>query len=996
MKYRIHLLTALLLLLSWGQMLHAQCENDTEAPVLSTITGLQATLPETTGIVEIFASDFVAEVSDNCTEDPDLTLTVEGIPAGESYTFSSPGTYAILVQARDAQGNVTENSSTLIIDGSGPAGCDPDETQPNIICYNNLEIVLSSETGIATLAVDDLVEDASDNCSDDVDVYMTFPGAPMVDTYSFSALGNYPVTVTVQDLAGNTNFCTTSVVVVEEDVNDPCQNDTEVPLIHCLTGLVAELQSSGEVEVWAQDFIDVLTDNCTSESEIEVSIMLEGDTEESASLTFTEPGQYPIVIIAEDQAGNTTSCNTYVVVEEDLCENDVQAPTFNCIAELVVVIGPSGESEVFADHLVGSIEDNCSAVGNIEVLIHLEGTADTTDALTFTQVGNYYAQIFVTDEAGNSGSCTILFEVITFEYNRVHGQVFTDFDDNCTLGPGESTWSGWPVTIQYALAFDNDTTIYSYTYVTDENGGYEAFIIANDPYSSLLWGEISVDANGSSGSCPNSYTFGSEVFADTNEVRYDLEVHLLENCYSLNVDISSLGLRRCFTSNYYVNVCNTGTEPAEDATIVVGLDELLEFQSSTIPVTNSIGQFYTFDIGDVGSGECIQFRIEVEVSCEALLGQTHCSAAAVTPVSPCNNPEAPQLLIEGECVGDEVVFRITNNSEVDMQEHASYTVVEDVIMYLQDSVKLNGNESKEVIIPANGSTYYMELEDPEPGSLEVEGLAIEACGTNENGGVSLGFVTQYPFNSPIPEVDIDCQENVGSFDPNDKQAWPLGTGEDHRIRPGTKLDYMIRFQNTGTDTAFNVVIKDTLSPYLNIATVKAGASSHPFRFNTLDGNVLQFSFDNIALPDSNINEPASHGFVKFSIEQMPDNPLGEEILNSAAIYFDFNEPVITNTVSRLLSEEVVVVSVDEPTGIHSLPTTVFPNPFTTQTTIQVQGLQTQNAQLHLYHSNGKHLKTQTLENSETQLMAGDLSAGLYFFTITSDGQTVSRGKVVVR
>jgi hypothetical protein len=63
----------------------------------------------------------------------------------------------------------------------------------------------------------------------------------------------------------------------------------------------------------------------------------------------------------------------------------------------------------------------------------------------------------------------------------------------------------------------------------------------------------------------------------------------------------------------------------------------------------------------------------------------------------------------------------------------------------------------------------------------------------------------------------------------------------------------------------------------------------------MGGGIVRFVFENIMLPDSNVNEATSHGFVKFTIHPRSDVPLGTSIPNSAAIYFDFNEPVITNT-----------------------------------------------------------------------------------------------------
>ncbi|MBK6831758.1 MAG: hypothetical protein IPG92_13905 [Flavobacteriales bacterium] len=103
----------------------------------------------------------------------------------------------------------------------------------------------------------------------------------------------------------------------------------------------------------------------------------------------------------------------------------------------------------------------------------------------------------------------------------------------------------------------------------------------------------------------------------------------------------------------------------------------------------------------------------------------------------------------------------------------------------------------------------------------------------------------------------------------------------------------MRFQNTGTDTAFPIVITDTLPQYLDPATIRMGAGSHGFSWSLSGQGTLRWVFPNILLPDSNVNEPRSHGFVSFRIR--PYQPLlpGTTIENIANIYFDFNPPVIT-------------------------------------------------------------------------------------------------------
>ncbi|MCC6724195.1 MAG: T9SS type A sorting domain-containing protein [Saprospiraceae bacterium] len=157
-----------------------------------------------------------------------------------------------------------------------------------------------------------------------------------------------------------------------------------------------------------------------------------------------------------------------------------------------------------------------------------------------------------------------------------------------------------------------------------------------------------------------------------------------------------------------------------------------------------------------------------------------------------------------------------------------------------------------------------------------------------------------------PFLAETCRTVSNSFDPNAKSALPQGDGDQYLIAAGTSLQYRIDFQNTGTDTAFQVAVRDTLSPLLDPTTVRPGASSHAYTWQILEGNVLKFSFHQIMLPDSNTNEPASHGFVQFEIKLKAGIMPYSTINNKAAIFFDFNAPILTNTVFHTILKPVFI------------------------------------------------------------------------------------------
>ena len=167
------------------------------------------------------------------------------------------------------------------------------------------------------------------------------------------------------------------------------------------------------------------------------------------------------------------------------------------------------------------------------------------------------------------------------------------------------------------------------------------------------------------------------------------------------------------------------------------------------------------------------------------------------------------------------------------------------------------------------------------------------------------------------EADIQTWEGLGdnkailsseficAYDPNDKLVTPAGFGPENYTLYNDTLEYTIRFQNTGNDTAFTVIVKDTLDNALDINSFRIIANSHPLE-TSIDGNsrIVTFAFEDIYLPDSFVNEPASHGLVKFQISTNDSLANFINIQNTAGIFFDFNPPIVTNTVSNTFTSEI--------------------------------------------------------------------------------------------
>ena len=139
---------------------------------------------------------------------------------------------------------------------------------------------------------------------------------------------------------------------------------------------------------------------------------------------------------------------------------------------------------------------------------------------------------------------------------------------------------------------------------------------------------------------------------------------------------------------------------------------------------------------------------------------------------------------------------------------------------------------------------------------------------------------------------------TGSYDPNIKENFVGETTLGGSIyEDDTIMDYVIHFQNVGTDTAYTVVVRDTLDDaHLDVTTIRGFNASHDMQVEFEGTNVLVFTFENIYLVDSLTNGEESQGWVSFNIDLFPGQAVGTEVSNQASIYFDYNEPIITNEV----------------------------------------------------------------------------------------------------
>lgn len=599
--------------------------------------------------------------------------------------------------------------------------------------------------------------------------------------------------------------------------------------------------------------------------------------------------------------------------------------------------------------------------------------------------GGYYVSGYV--DAGTARAFILKMDENGEVYpQRIWGYFADDEDKNCVFDPIENGMEGHKVVIE-DLATGNT---YYYT-GSDSAGLYSAevdstqFLVSAYPVNPY-WASCQPDTL-------------LDFSTGTDSIRVDFPLQKVVECPFLEVDLSTGILRRCYATIYHVRYCNTGTAPATDVYVDIWHDPYQSYVSSSIPGNYLGGRHWRFPIGDVPFGDCGDFTLELYLDCDStVLGQTHCVEAHIYPDSFClqnGQWSGANVEVNGVCHPDSVDLVIKNTGTAPNSVPLEYVIIEDNIIFLQGAFQLPAGDSMTVRVPSNGSTWRLEAEqEPFSPGDPMPSATVEGCGLNANGAFSIGFVSQFGENDGNPYVSVDCRENRSSYDPNDKQAFPRGVGAEHWIMPGTELEYLIRFQNTGNDTAFTVVIRDTLAPWLDPLSVRPGASSHPYTFGLSGKGNVQFTFNNILLPDSITNEPASQGFVKFFARVRPDVPQGTLLPNNAAIYFDFNAPVITNTAFHTVGKNYLTTSAGPGPGI-APAFAIFPNPATDEAIIQL-GNPVENGLAEWFDAQGRMLARQVFRGDRVLLRAGTLPPGLYLIRVFDGEKWLGNGKVVWR
>lgn len=199
------------------------------------------------------------------------------------------------------------------------------------------------------------------------------PGVPNNGQSFVSFSGVVPVTLTVTDVNGNISTCTANVTV----------EDNVAPTAVC-QDITVQLDATGNVAITGTDIDAGSSDNCTVSSVVASPI----------AFTCAEVGVNTVTLTVTDGLGNVSTCTSNVTVEDNvnpiaLCQN------------ITVQLDAAGGVTITEGDVNAGSTDACG----------IATTSIDVNSFTCANVGFNTVTLTVTDNNGNSSTCTSNVEV---------------------------------------------------------------------------------------------------------------------------------------------------------------------------------------------------------------------------------------------------------------------------------------------------------------------------------------------------------------------------------------------------------------------------------------------------------------------------------------------------------------------------------------------------------------------------------------------------------
>ena len=249
-----------------------------------------------------------------------------------------------------------------------------------------------------------------------------------------------------------------------------------------------------------------------------------------------------------------------------------------------------------------------------------------------------------------------------------------------------------------------------------------------------------------------------------------------------------------------------------------------------------------------------------------------------------------------------------------------------------------------------------------------------------NGGDVLPFSSTinglFTDETPSDNTFILNQTVVNSYDPNDKTCLEGVVVDQNKI--GDYLHYQIRFENTGTYPAQNIVVRDTIdATKFDISTLEMVNASHNCKTKITDDKV-EFIFENINLP---FDDATNDGYIVFKIKTKSTLTVGESVSNTASIYFDYNFPIVTNTATSAFQN----LSNEDFSSENKV--LLYPNPV--KNTLFLTSKNNIDSII-IYDIQGRKIQDNIVNSNELRLDTNGLIKGCYFIEIIFQNEKMTK------
>jgi hypothetical protein len=317
----------------------------------------------------------------------------------------------------------------------------------------------------------------------------------------------------------------------------------------------------------------------------------------------------------------------------------------------------------------------------------------------------------------------------------------------------------------------------------------------------------------------------------------------------------------------------------------------------------------------------------------------------------------------------------------------SLALIKDQWLNYQSSIPLADTMNADTIV-------WNNLSVPVFGLLDFDAFFQVSTSAPNNGTLQLISI---PINAGIDSVPQNTSDTLlqpirGSHDPNIKVSYP----EDTLSISDQDIVYTIHFQNTGTDTAFTVVIRDTLNMLLDASTLQLLTSSDPVQMTAFGDGRLSFVFYNILLPDSSTNLLGSTGFVTFRVKIRQGLTPSDTIYNTAFIYFDYNDPIQTNITKNYLYAPNWNSTDSKP--VQQGTVIIYPNPACGAISILFDAAIQEETSIVLTDVTGKQILVSKRGKNQDKLDldVSSLPEGMYFIILNSAGYNKNSKLIIAR